>query len=41
MIDNKIRHQYRQAVDDLKIAFKKTWLYRFCEEVVKRLNKNF
>ncbi len=41
MIDNKIRHQYRQATDDLKIAFKKTWLYRFCEEVVKRLNKIF
>lgn len=40
MIDNKIRHQYRQAAD-LKIAFKKTWLYRFCEEVVKRLNKIF
>lgn len=39
MIDNKIRHQYRQAIDDLRIAFKKTYLYRFCEEVVKRLSK--
>lgn len=37
MIDNKIRQQYRQAVDDLRIAFKKTCLYRFCEEVVKKL----
>mgnify|MGYP004663884145 CR=1 FL=1 len=39
MIDNELRQQYSQAVDDLKIAFKKTCLYRFCEEVVKRLNK--
>lgn len=39
MIDNKIHHQYIQAVDDLEIAFKKTCLYRFCEEVVKRLSK--
>ena len=39
MIDNELRQQYRQAVDDLKIAFKKTCLYRFCEEVVKRLSK--
>lgn len=39
MIDNELRQQYRQAVDDLKIAFKKTCLYRFCEEVVKKLSK--
>lgn len=39
MIDNELRQQYRQAVDDLEIAFKKTCLYRFCEEVVKRLSK--
>lgn len=39
MIDNKICQQYRQAVDDLEIVFKKTYLYRFCEEVVKRLSK--
>ena len=39
MIDNKIHQQYRQAVDDLKIAFKNTCLYRFCEEVVERLSK--
>jgi hypothetical protein len=39
MIDNELRQQYRQAVDDLRIAFKKTCLYRFCEEVVKRLSK--
>lgn len=39
MIDSKICHQYRQAVDDLKIAFKETCLYRFCEEVVKKLSK--
>lgn len=39
MIDNELRQQYRQAVDDLKMAFKKTYLYRFCEEAVKRLNK--
>ena len=39
MIDNKIRQHYRQAVEDLRIAFKKTCLYGFCEEVVKRLSK--
>ena len=39
MIDNELRQQYRQAVDDLRITFKKTCLYRFCEEVVKRLRK--
>lgn len=39
MIDSKIRHQYRQAVDDLKIAFKETCLYRFCEKVMKKLSK--
>lgn len=38
MIDNKLRNQYRQAVGDLKTIFKETCLYRFCEEVVKRLN---
>lgn len=39
MIDNKLRQQYRQAVDDLKITFKETCLYGFCEEVVKKLSK--
>ena len=39
MIDNELRQQYRQAVDDLKITFKETCLYRFCEEVVKKLSK--
>lgn len=39
MIDNELRQQYRQAVDDLKIAFKESYLYRFCEEIVKRLSK--
>lgn len=39
MIDNKLRNQYRQAVDDLRVAIKKTCLYRFCEEVVKKLSK--
>lgn len=39
IIDNELRQQYRQAVDDLKIAFKETCLYRFCEEVVKKLSK--
>lgn len=39
MIDNELRQQYRQAVDELKIAFKETCLYRFCEEVVKKLSK--
>ena len=38
-LDNELRQQYRQAVDDLRVAFKKTCLYRFCEEVVKRLSK--
>lgn len=39
MIDNELRQQYRQAVDDLKITFKETCLYRFFEEVVKKLSK--
>lgn len=39
MIDNELYQQYRQAVDDLKIAFKETYLYRFYEEVVKRLSR--
>ena len=39
MIDNKLRQQYRQAVDDLRIEFKKTCLYRLCEEVVNKLSK--
>ena len=39
MIDNELRQQYRQAVDDLRVAIKKTCLYRFCEEVVKKLSK--
>ena len=39
MIDNELRQQYRQAVDDSRIAFKNTCLYRFCEEVMKRLSK--
>ena len=39
MIDNEFRQQYRQAVDDLRIAFKKTCLYGLCEEVVKKLSK--
>ena len=39
MIDNELRQQYRQAVDDLIIAFKETCLYGLCEEVVKRLSK--
>lgn len=39
MVYNKLRQKYRQAVDDLRIAFKKTCLYRFCEEVIKRLSK--
>lgn len=39
MIDNELRQQYRQAVDDLRTAFEKTYLYRFCEELVKKLSK--
>ena len=39
MIDNELRQQYRQAVDDLRITFKKTYLYGLCEEVMKRLSK--
>lgn len=39
MIDNELGQQCRQAVDDLKIAVKETCLYRFCEEVVKKLSK--
>lgn len=39
MIDNELRQQYRQAVDDLRIAFKETYLYGLCEEIIKRLSK--
>lgn len=39
MIDNKLRQQYRQAVGNFKIEFEKTYLYRLCEEVVKKLSK--
>lgn len=39
MIDNELRQQYRQAVDDLRTVFKETYLYGLCEEVVKRLSK--
>lgn len=39
MIDNELRHQYKQAIDDLRTVFKKTCLYRFCEEVEKKLSR--
>ena len=39
MIDNELRQQYRQAIDDLRTAFKEICLYRFCEKVMKRLSK--
>ena len=39
MIDNELRQQYRQAADDLRKAFKKNYLYRLCEEVIKKLSK--
>lgn len=39
MIDNKLRQQYRQVAGNFEIEFEKTCLYRFCEEVVKRLSK--
>ena len=39
LIDNKLRQQFRQAVDDLRIAFKETSLYGLCEEVVNKLSK--
>lgn len=39
MIDNELRQQYRQAVGNLRIAFKKTCLYRLCQEVVNKLSK--
>nr|DAW92846.1 MAG TPA: hypothetical protein [Bacteriophage sp.] len=39
MIDNELHQQYRQAANDLKIAFKETYLYGLCEEVVKRLSR--
>lgn len=39
MINNELRQQYRQVVDDLRIEFEKTCLYKLCEEVVKRLSK--
>ena len=33
MIDNELRQQYKQAVDDLRTVFKDTCLYKFCEEI--------
>ncbi len=39
MIDNEIRKKYRQAINDLKVAFTKIWLYRICEQAVERLRK--
>ena len=39
MIDNELRQQYRQAADNLRKAFKKNYLYRLCEEVIKKLSK--
>lgn len=39
MIDNEFRQQYRQAVDDLKTAFRETCLCKLYEGVVMRLNK--
>lgn len=39
MVDNKLRQQYKQAIDDLRIEFKKTYLYRLCEEAVNKLSK--
>ena len=38
MIDNELRQQYRQAVDDLKIAFKETYSYKLYERVIVRLS---
>ena len=39
MIDNEIRKQYRQVINDLKVAVIKTWVYRICEQAVERLRK--
>lgn len=39
MIDNEIRKKYRQAINDLKVAFTKTWLYRICEQIFEKLSK--
>ena len=39
MIDNEIRKQYRQVINDLKVAVIKTWAYRICEQAVERLRK--
>ncbi len=39
MIDNEIRKQYRQVINDSKVAVIKTWAYRICEQAVERLRK--
>ena len=39
MIDNKLRQQYRQAVVNLRVEFKKIYLYRLCEWAVNKLSK--
>lgn len=38
-MNNIALYEKMAAVDDLRIAFKKTCLHRFCEEVVKKLSK--
>lgn len=38
MIDNEIRKQYRQVINDLKVAVIKTWAYRICEQAVEKVN---
>ena len=39
MTDNELRQQYRQAVGDLRVAYRKTYLYKLCEHIVRILNK--
>lgn len=39
MIDNEIRKQYRQVINDLKVAVTKTWAYRICDQVVEKFSK--
>lgn len=39
MIDNELRQQYKQAVNELKAGFRETFLYKLCEEIVRKLSK--
>ena len=41
MVDNKLRNQYKEAVNNLKECFYKTYMYKMCIRILDWLaNKN-